>query len=167
MGTNGFDEQPEGYEDMGEDDLYYALDDDRRAELNEMVGLKVLGIELWEESIADEEEDEPVAPEERMFVDCDLYLDDNVALELYVASVYPDPDGDPVVGVDEIFAAVGKLADDNLELVDYGEADEEEGGIALAFGRGDNVQLVVVAQAWMVSDWEPDEEGDGLDGEEA
>lgn len=166
MGTNGFDEQPEGYDDMGEDDLYYALDDDRRAELNEMVGLKVLGIELWEESIADEEEEQPVAPEERMFVDCDLYLDDNVALELYVASVYPDPEGDPVVGVDDIFAAVGKLADDNLELVDYGEADEEEGGIALAFGRGENVQLVIVAQAWMISDWEPDEEGD-LDDEEA
>lgn len=168
MVNNGFDEQPEGYDDMGEDDLYYALDDDRRAELNEMVGLKVLGIELWEESIADEEEEQPVAPEERMFVDCDLYLDDNVALELYVASVYPDPDGDPVVGVDEIFAAVGKLADDNLELVDYGEADEEEGGIALAFGRGENVQLVIVAQAWMVSDWEPDEDGDEeLDDEEA
>jgi hypothetical protein len=102
-----------------------------------------------------------------MFVDCDLYLDDNVALELYVASVYPDPEGEPVVGVDEVFAAVGKLADDNLELVDYGEADEEEGGIALAFGRGDSVQLVIVAQAWMVSDWEPDEEGDDLEGEEA
>ena len=161
MVNNGFDEQPEGYEEMEEDDLYYALDDDRRAELNEMVGLKVLGIELWEESIADEEEEQPVAPEERTFVDCDLYLDDNLALELYVAAVYPDPDGEPAVGVDTIFAAIGKLADDNLELVDYGEADEEEGGIALAFGRGEDVQLVVVAQAWMISDWEPDEDGDG------
>jgi len=160
MANNGIDEEPEDYEEIGEDDLYYALDDDRRAELNELVGLKVLGIELWEESIADEEEEQPVVAEERMFVDCDLYFDDNLALELYVASVYPDPEGEPVVGVDAMFAAVGRLADDKLELVDYGEADEDEGGLALAFGHGDQVETVLVAQAWMVSDWEPDDDED-------
>jgi hypothetical protein len=160
MVNNGLDEQLEGYNDMGEDELYYELDDDRQAELNEIVGLKVLGIELWEESIADEEEEQPPAAEERVFVDCDVYFDDNVALELYVAAVYPDPDGDPVMGVDNVFGAVGRLADDHLELVDFGPADEEEGGIALAFGHGDNVEMVVVAQAWMVTDWEPDEEDD-------
>jgi len=158
MTNNGLDEQPEGFEDFGDDELYYSLDDDRRAELNEMVGLKVLGIELWDESIADEEGEPPPAAEDRMFVDCDLYFDDNLALELYVTSVYPDPEGEPVVGVDAMFAAVGRLADDNLELVDYGEADEEEGGLALAFGHGENVEMVLVANAWMVSDWEPDED---------
>ena len=158
MANNGLDEQPEGFDDFGDDDLHYSLDDDRRAELNEMVGLKVLGIELWDESIADEEGEPPPAAEDRMFVDCDLYFDDNLALELYVTSVYPDPEGEPVVGVDAMFAAVGRLADDNLELVDYGEADEEEGGLALAFGHGEDVEMVLVANAWMVSDWEPDED---------
>lgn len=165
MANNGVDDQLEDFEDMGEDELYYELDDDRRAELNEIVGLKVLGIELWEESIADEEEEQPPAAEERMFVDCDVYFEDNVAVELYVAAVYPDPEGDPVVGVDAIFAAVGRLADENLELVDYGENDEEEGGIALAFGRGDNVEMVIVANAWMVTDWEPDEDAELEDDE--
>lgn len=160
MTNNGLDEQPEGYEDYGDDDLYYSLDDDRRAELNEIVGLKVLGIELWDESIADDEGEPAPAAEDRMFVDCDLYFDDNVALELYVTSVYPDPDGEPIAGLDAMFAAVGRLADDNLELVDYGDADEEEGGLALAFGRGDNVEMVLVANAWMVSDWEPDEDAE-------
>ena len=167
MANNGLDEQLEDFDDLGEDELYYELDDDRRAELNEIVGLKVLGIELWEESIADEEEDEPPAAEERMFVDCDVYFDENVALELYVAAVYPDPDGEPIVGVDAIFAAIGKLADENLELIDYGEADEEEGGVALAFGHGDDVQTVIVANAWMVTDWEPDEDGDDSEDDEA
>ena len=157
MTNSSFDEQPEDYEDIGEDELYYELDDDRRAELNEMVGLKVLGIELWEESIVDDEEEQPPAAEERVFVDCDLYLDDNVAIELYVA---------PVVGVDAIFAAVGRLADDHLELVDFGDADEEEGGLALAFGIGDEVKTVLVAQAWMVSDWEPDEDEEAGDEED-
>ena len=168
MANNGLDEQLEGYDDIGEDELYYELDDDRRAELNEIVGLKVLGIELWEESIADEEEEQSPAAEERVFVDCDVYFDENVALELYVAAVYPDPEGEPVVGVDDIFAAMGRLADENLELIDYGEADEEDGGIALAFGRGDEVLLAIVANAWMVTDWEPDDEDDGdLDDDEA
>jgi hypothetical protein len=163
MASNGLDEQLEGYDEMGEDELYYELDDDRRAELNEIVGLKVLGIELWEESIADEEEEQPPAAEERVFVDCDVYFDDNVALELYVAAVYPDPDGEPLSGVDNIFAAMGRLADENLELLDYGEADDEEGGIALAFGRGEDVQLAIVANAWMVTDWEPDDEDEDED----
>ncbi len=166
MTNNGFDEPLEEYEDIDEDELFYELDDDRRAELNEMVGLKVLGIELWEESIVDEEEDQPPAAEERVFVDCDLYLEDNVAIELYVASVYPDPDGEPVIGVDAIFAAVGRLADDHLELIDFGDADEEEGGLALAFGIGDEVKTVLVAQAWMASDWEPDEDEEAEDEED-
>ena len=159
---NGMDEEFEDLDEAGDDDLYTELDDDRRAELEEMLGLKVLGIELWEESLGDEEEAEPVEPEKREFFDCDLYLDDNQALELYVTSAYPDPDKDPVTGMDAIFEEVGKLADDKLELIDYGEADEE-GGLALAFGHGEKVHMVLVASAWMVSEWEPDEAAEDED----
>ena len=122
-----------------------------------MMGLKVLGLELYEESLGDEEEEEPVKSEDRVFFDCDLYLEDNLALELYVAAAYPDPEQDPVTGMDQIFEIVGKLADDKLELIDYGEADDE-GGLALAFGVDEQVSLVLVASVWMVSEWEPDEE---------
>ena len=157
MNNNDGDEEFDDLEESLDDDLYTQLDDDRRAELNEMLGLAVLGIELWDESLGDEEDAEPVKPEARVFFDCDLYLDDNQALELYVAAAYPDPEKDPVTGMDTIFDVVGRLADDKLELIDYGEADEE-GGIALAFGKGDDVKLVMVASAWMISDWEPEEE---------
>jgi hypothetical protein len=159
MKNNGIEEEFEDFEESPDDELYTELDDDRRAELNEMLGLAVLGIELWEESLGDEEDAEPVKPEERVFFDCDLYLEGNQALELYVAAVYPDPEKDPVTGMDTIFDVVGRLADDKLELIDYGEADEE-GGLALAFGKGDNVALVVVASAWMISEWEPDDDAD-------
>jgi hypothetical protein len=125
----------------------------------EMVGLKVLGLELWEESLGDEEEVEPVKPEERVFFDCDLYLDDNQAIELYVASAYPSAKEEPVAGMDAIFEAVGRLADDGMELIDYGEADDE-GGLALAFGKNEQVELVLICGAWMVSDWEPEEEAE-------
>ncbi len=157
MSKNGKDEEIEMDEESLDGELYTELDDERRAELDEMVGLRVLGIELWEESLGDEEDAEPVKPEERVFFDCDLYLDENLALELYVAAAYPDPDGDPITGMDQIFDIVGKLADDKLELIDFDQADDE-GGLALAFGEGENVTLVLVASGWMVSEWEPDEE---------
>jgi hypothetical protein len=159
MNNNNKDDEFENLEESLDDDLYTQLDEDRRAELDEMLGQAVLGIELWDESLGDEEDAEPVKPEARVFFDCDLYLDDNQALELYVAAAYPDPEGDPVSGMDTIFDVVGRLADDKLELIDYGEADEE-GGLALAFGKGDDVKLVVVASAWMISDWEPDEDAE-------
>ena len=98
MSNNSKDEEFDDLEESLDDDLYTQLDDDRRAELNEMLGLAVLGIELWDESLGDEEDAEPVKPEARVFFDCDLYLDDNQALELYVAAAYPDPEKDPVYG---------------------------------------------------------------------
>lgn len=156
MSKNGKDEELEEMGEMMEVDLFSELDDDRRAELEEMLGLKALGVELYEDSIGDEEGEEPIANGDRVFFDCDLYLEDNQALELYVTTAYPDPEGDPVVGMDKIFEAVGRLADDKLALLDYGEADEE-GGLALAFGRNEKVEMVLVCSAWMVSEWEPEE----------
>ncbi len=160
MKNNGTEEEIQDSDEVSEDELYVELDDDRRAELDDMVGLKVLGLELWEESIGDEEEGGVVDPEERTFFDCDLYLEDNLALELYVASAYPDPKSDdPIVGVDAIYEAVGKLADENMTLMDFDQADDE-GGLYVAFGINDQVKLVLVASAWMISEWEEEEEGD-------
>ena len=158
MNDNGKDEMIEIFEPGEEnDDLYARLDDDRRAELDEFVGLQVAGLELWETSLGDDEADEAVTPENRTFFDVDLLFDGGLALELYVASVYPDPDGDAAVGMDSIYEVVGKLSDDDLELLDYDQADEE-GGLALAFGKGEQTHQVIVASAWMVSEWEEADE---------
>ncbi len=141
--------------ELSDDELYTELDDERREEINELIGLRVLGVEVWEESLGDDEQDIPKASE-RVFFDCDLFLETNQAVELYVTAAYPDPEADPVVGMSGIYDAVGKLADGNLELIDYGEVDEE-GGLALAFGHDEHVHLVLAASAWMVSEWEPEE----------
>ena len=58
--------------------------------------------------------------------------------------------------MDKIFDAVGQLADDSMELLDFDQADDE-GGIALAFGHGEKAELILVASAWMLSEWEPDD----------
>lgn len=167
MSTNGLEAEFEGFEEFDEGEYYTRLDEDREAELNELVEekLKVLGVELYEDT-EDEEEEEPVKPEERIFFDCDLYLEDNQALELYYAIAYTDPEGEPIAGIDNIFELVGRLADEGMQIIDFGEADEEEGGLALAFGNGDDVKIVIACEAWMITEWEPDEEGEALETEE-
>lgn len=165
MKVNGKDEEfkdvePLGFEDEDEDleeDLYTVLDDASREELDEIVGLKVVGLDVWEESLSDSEEEEPVKPEERIFFDCDLLFEDGLALELYAAAAYPDPEGEPIKGMDAITGAIEKLADDNLELLVFDQADEE-GGLALAFGHDDKTHLVLAASAWLVSEWEESDE---------
>jgi hypothetical protein len=163
MSQNGLEDEmmdlDEELEDSTEDELYTELTDDRREELDEMLGLRVLGVEIWEESLGDDENAPPKAAE-RVFFDCDLFLESNQALELYVTAVYPDPDGgEPVTGLSAIHDAVGALADGEMELVDFDKVDEE-GGLALAFGHADHVDLVLAASAWMVSEWEADEEAE-------
>jgi hypothetical protein len=155
MSDNGRENSIENLEEMPEETAYTVLDDERREELDSMLDLKVMGIELevWDE-------DEEDSGEEPTLFDCDLFLDDGLALELYAAVAYPDPEGDPVKGADPIFEVVGKLVDDELALLDYQQADDE-GGLLLAFGKDEEVSLVVLANEWMVSEWEADYEEEG------
>jgi hypothetical protein len=164
MSDNGREnpiEEIEEMEEMPEETAYTVLDDERREELDSMLDLKVLGMELevWDE-------DEEDSGEEPSLFDCDLFLDEGQALELYAAVAYPDPEGDPVKGADPIFEVVGRLVDDEMVLVEYQQADEE-GGLLLAFGKDDEVRLVVLANEWMVSEWEGDDEEEGGDADEA
>lgn len=171
MNANGKDEELKDIEDaqniddddtMAEDDLYTELDDAGREEMDTLVGREVVGLDVWEDSLGDDEE-EPVKPEDRVFFDCDLLLADGAALELYAAAVYPDPDGDPIAGMDAISKVISRLADEHLELIDFDSADEE-GGLALAFGKDEKTDLVVAASAWMVSEWtEGDEDEEDED----
>lgn len=162
MGDNGKDTPFEESEEMLEEEITYTvLDDERRAELDSMIDLHVLGIELevWDE-------DEEASGEDSPLFDCDLFLDEGQALELYSAVAYPDPEGEPVKGADPIFEVVGKLVDDELALLDYQQADDE-GGLLLAFGKDEEVSLVVLANEWMISEWEADFEEGGDEDDEA
>jgi hypothetical protein len=158
MKNNGANDFDDLVQEAEEDGFYTELDDDRRAELDELVDVRVTGVELYEDSLGDEDGEE-IAAGEREFFDCDLFLENNLALELYVTLAYPDPEGEAVTGLDAIYEVVGRLADENLALLEYDQADEE-GGLVLAFGRGEQTELVLVANAWMVSEWEPEEEED-------
>jgi hypothetical protein len=167
MKGNGKDEEFknvgdfEGLDDTDElldDELYTVLDDAGREELEELVGLKVVDFDVWEESLSDTEDEEPVKPEDREFFDCDLLFADGLALELIAAAAYPDPDSeDPIKGIDTITAAIEKFVDQQLELLDFDQADEES-PLMLAFGSNGQTRFVLTASAWLVSEWEEDDE---------
>jgi hypothetical protein len=161
MSDNGRDSPMDELEEMPEEGAYTILDEERREELDSLLDLNVVGIELevWDDD-DDDSEGEPA------LFDCDLFLDEGQALELYAAAVYPDPEGDPVRGADPIFDIVGTLVDDELSLLDYQQADED-GGLLLAFGKDDEVRMVLLANEWMVSEWEADDEEEDGEAEEA
>lgn len=168
MKGNGTDEEFEGdglldeTDEVLDDEVNTVLDDATREELDNLMGAKVVGLDVWEESLSDDEDEEPPTPEERVLFDADLMFEDGIALELYAAAAYPDPDGDPVKGMEQITAVLEKLADQQLQLMDFDQADEE-GGLALAFGADDKVQLVLAAGAWLVSEWEEELESEDDD----
>ena len=147
----------EGSDEGFEDNLYTVLDDDTREDLYEIMGMEVIEVSLWDESIGDEEDQAPIVPEERTYFDCDILFDGGLVLELYITSLYPDARQGPLQGMDPIAAALSRLSDESLELVDFQPADDE-GGLAMAFGKGKDVHLVLTAAAWMVSEWEEEEE---------
>jgi hypothetical protein len=161
MSDNGRDSPMDELEEMPEEGAYTILDEERREELDSLLDLNVVGIELevWDDD-DDDSEGEPA------LFDCDLFLDEGQALELYAAAAYPDPEGDPVRGADPIFDIVGTLVDDELSLLDYQQADED-GGLLLAFGKDDEVRMVLLANEWMVSEWEADDEEEDGEAEEA
>jgi hypothetical protein len=159
MEDNGYHPEPEDLEEtdaISMDDLYTVLDDEVREDLDEMLGQTVVDVNLWEESIGDEEGELPAA-EDRTYVDCDILFENGLVSELFIASVYPDPDGDPLKGLEPIAERLNGLIEQSLQLMEYDQADEE-GGLALAFGDGDKVKLVIAANAWLISEWEEEEE---------
>jgi len=133
--------------------LQTGLDDDMRLALNELIGQRVVGVETWGGAPEGWEGGESATLEESTLLDCDLLMEEGVVLELYTILAYPDPESDPIEDVDETLDAIDLLVDDSLELVDYDQVDEE-GGLALAFGKSDQVQIVFTAGAWAISEWE-------------
>jgi len=133
--------------------LQTVLDDDMRLAFNELIGQRVVGVETWGGTLEGREDGESATLEESTLLDCDLLMEEGLVLELYTILAYPDPESDPIEDVDKTLDAIDLLVDDDLELVDYDQVGEE-GGLALAFGKGDQVQIVFTAGAWAISEWE-------------
>jgi len=139
-------------DDLSDEILHTELTDEAYEELAVSEGAVVVGLAFWDSSLADEMEDEPPAPEMRVVIDLDLYLDDNTLLELYGASLFLADSQEPLVGVAALEKALVDLADSESELTEV--AQTEDGALALVFGIEEQPTLIIAVGAWSVSEWD-------------
>ncbi|MCD6291304.1 MAG: hypothetical protein J7M34_12430 [Anaerolineae bacterium] len=130
-------------------------------QLQTLQGKSVQGLALWQNSIADEELmelDGDVSPENRIFVDFDLYLEGHVLLEIYAATIYRDLDEAPIMGLDAISQALGDMTEQGTILSDVAMDDED--GLVLVLTTQDGVSLIIAPSGWALGHWDelPDEE---------
>ncbi len=132
------------------DELYDEL-------VENLEGEKVVGLALWEESIADEE-GETVDPNQREVFDMDLYLENNLYLELYATYVFQDPEKDPLRGLDQIGKIFSSLIEGDLWLDEV--AATEDNDLVLILSRNHQPQIFLNVGGWSIEEWEtlPDED---------
>lgn len=148
---------------VGDMYIHTTVTDELYDEMAELEGLQVMGAALWEDSLSDApeeegEETEKVDPEERIFADMDLYLDENVQLELYEVAIYRSVDDDPTVGLTAIGTLLSQEIEKGLWLEEV--AVDEDDQLVLIMTRSHEPQLYLNVGGWAISDWDelPDEE---------
>lgn len=136
----------------GGPEMQRTLTDAVYAELMEQVaGRKVVGVALWEESLADEETG-AVSPEARDIVDLDLYLEENLYFELYGVQIFPDLDSDPLRGLAQIGKIMSRLASKGVWLDEIAATEEDE--LVLILSRHHEPQMYLVVAGWLLDQWE-------------
>lgn len=134
------------------EDIHFELTEEALEELAELEGSSVIGVSFWDSSLADELEDEPPDDEQRVAIDIDFFLEDNVLFEAYGAALFTSTEGDIVVGMDALEQALIALVDRNSVLQEV--AETEDGSPVLVFADGDQIVLLVAVGAWAIDEWE-------------
>ena len=153
--------QSNGMEAEGDDvgfEMNSRLTDELYTELEAgVLGEKVVGLALWEESLADDEQNPPAA-DERLVFDLDLYLENNTYFELYGILLFSDLDGEPLQGLDRIGTIVAELTGKGVWLDDIAATEEDE--MVLILSQNHEPKLYLSAGGWTLNEWEslPDNE---------
>lgn len=132
--------------------LYTAVDDEMYAELSQLVGQKVVLLEVWEDSLSSALEGEEIQPQEQVSFDIDLYLADGAYFELYSATCFDSPDSDPWQGLEDVSARLSAIAKQGATLQEVAVDEEDQLVLVLQYGRGQ--QLFLPIAAWLIEEWD-------------
>lgn len=133
-------------------DLNRSVTDELYAELMENVaGEKVVGLALWEESLADGEDELP-SPRARAVFDLDLYLENQLSLELYGTFLFSDPDADPLQGLERIGTMLSNLIEAGIWLDEIAVTEEDD--LVLILSQHRKPRLYLNVGGWTLAEWE-------------
>ena len=146
---------PNGLNNHGVDksmEVRTELTEEALAELRGLEGKAVVGVSLYEDSVAYEEEEEPVDEAERIFFDAELYLVDQTLLCIYGASIYLASDEVPLKGLDAVSETLAELAEEE-DILRQAKRDRAE-GLVLDFGSSVKRRVLIAVSGWALDRWE-------------
>lgn len=137
---------------LDEENIQFKLTDELWTEMQALEGLPIASLIVWDSSLIDDSLEHPVADEERIFVDCELYLANQTLLELYGVAFLEDEADEALVGLDAINSVLEHLASTGAFLQEVA-ADQEE-GLVLTVGNESGDSVLAAVTAWLESTWD-------------
>jgi len=132
--------------------IHFKLTDQLWEKLVELDGAAIASLVVWDSSLVDDSLDDPITDKNRVYVDFELYLDDQQMLEIYGAAVLEDEDSDALVGFGKISRALGRLAG-NGALIQEVAADQDE-RLVLILQDKKNKSLLTPVTAFLLTTWD-------------
>ncbi len=133
-------------------DLQFKLTDELWEDMLALEGAPISAMVVWDQSMLDEALPEPITPENRAFVDLDLYLANQIKLELYGASIAVDEESDPIIGLDEIGETLARHTRHGAVIDEIASGPEEM--LVLILGNDRREYLLVAVSAWLEDTWD-------------
>ncbi|HEY53768.1 MAG TPA: hypothetical protein G4N94_09955 [Caldilineae bacterium] len=132
--------------------INFKLTDALWEEMSEFEGVPIASLVVWDSSLVDDRLDDPVTDENRIYVDFELYLDDQRMLELYGVAVLEDETSDALVGLDNIGRALSRLAENGAFIQEI--AADQDDSLVLILQDQENKRLLTPVTAWLATTWD-------------
>jgi hypothetical protein len=132
--------------------INFKLSDELWEEMIDFEGVPIASLVVWDSSLVDDRLDDPVTDENRIYVDFELYLDDQRMLELYGAAVLEDETSDALVGLDNIGRALSGLAGNGAYIQEI--AADQDNSLVLILQDQKNERLLTPITAWLLTTWD-------------
>lgn len=132
--------------------IHFKLTDQLWEELVELDGAAIASLVVWDSSLVDDSLDDPITDKNRVYVDFELYLDDQQMLEIYGAAVLMDEASDALIGFDNISRALGRLAENGAMIQEV--AADQENRLVLILKDHKNRSILTPVTAWLLTTWD-------------
>jgi len=134
------------------DEIQFQLTEELWDGMQVLEGQPIASLVIWDSSLVDDNLDSPVADEERIYVDCELYLANQTLLELYGAAILYKEADEALAGLQSITATLEQLADTGAVLQEV--AADQENSLVLTIANQSGESVLVAVTAWLETTWD-------------